>query len=391
MDIRNSERADAQRSKQRRLPNFEFWSLFFVILLLVGCAVPGQPTPPSPPVPEPVGDLVARQQGDGVRLTFTLPDRAVTGDRLVQPPAVEILRGSLKPNGSPDKKSFRVVYTIPGALIDTYSVGNRIQFTDPVAPEETRAHPGATLAYRVRTRASRKRASADSNTVTARVFPVPERIASLKATVTESAIELSWPAPVVTSGGAPLGSVSGYHVYRGEIDPSSSEAAARDLTQAKWKSPLLLLARAPVNSYRDALFDFGKTYVYVVRSVIVADGAPLESDDSVPAVVTPRDIFPPAAPQNVVASVLTPPKGAPEADLSWSINLETDLAGYRVYRSEQQNTRGQLLTSDLLLAPAYRDMSVQPGHCYWYTVTAVDRAGNESAPSAPAVAVLTQP
>ena len=73
-------------------------------------------------------------------------------------------------------------------------------------------------------------------------------------------------------------------------------------------------------------------------------------------------------------------------DLSWSINLETDLAGYRVYRSEQQDTRGALITPDLLLAPAYRDTSVEPGHRYWYSVTAVDRAGNESDASA-AVAV----
>jgi len=43
----------------------------------------------------------------------------------------------------------------------------------------------------------------------------------------------------------------------------------------------------------------------------------------------------------------------------------------------------------LLPAPVYRDMSVQPGYRYWYSVTAVDRAGNESTPSADS-ADLTQ-
>jgi fibronectin type 3 domain-containing protein len=88
-----------------------------------------------------------------------------------------------------------------------------------------------------------------------------------------------------------------------------------------------------------------------------------------------------------VAAVLsgaTP--GSVLVDLSWSINLETDLAGYRVYRSEQQDTRGVLITPELLLAPAYRDTSVESGHRYWYSVTAVDRAGNESEAGA-AVAV----
>jgi fibronectin type 3 domain-containing protein len=78
-------------------------------------------------------------------------------------------------------------------------------------------------------------------------------------------------------------------------------------------------------------------------------------------------------------------------ELSWSINLETDLAGYRVYRSEQEGIRGRPVNPDLLPTPAVRDTSVEPGHRYWYTVTAVDRAGNESPPGAPAVVEVTQP
>jgi fibronectin type 3 domain-containing protein len=78
-------------------------------------------------------------------------------------------------------------------------------------------------------------------------------------------------------------------------------------------------------------------------------------------------------------------------ELSWSINTETDLAGYRVYRSEQQDTPGKLVTTDLLLSPVYRDTSVQFGHTYWYSVTAVDRSGNESEHSAPVAAEVAQP
>lgn len=363
-----------------------------VLLFLASCGAPGEPTPPSPPVPAAVTDLSAQQAGDAVQLTFTLPGKTITGDKLAEPPAVEILRGALKPDGTADSSSFRVVYTIPGSLMDTYAAEGHVRFADSVPPEETRAHPGATLAYRVRTRASRKRASADSNTVTVRVYPVPERIASLQAGVTEPAIELSWPAPMRTSGGDPLPGVSGYHIYRGELDPSSADAASKDLTQAKWISLLTLLAPSPTTSYRDTFFDFGKTYLYVIRSVILAGGSALESSDSASVIVTPRDVFPPAAPQGLVAAVL--PGAAPgslEVDLSWSINLETDLAGCRVYRSEQQGTRGQLLTPELLPTPSYRDTSVLLGHRYWYSVTAVDRAGNESDPSAPADTGVTQP
>ncbi|HWZ99039.1 MAG TPA: hypothetical protein VN025_14870 [Candidatus Dormibacteraeota bacterium] len=379
MENRKAERVQARRLTARI--DYAFYLALPALLFCVSCGAPGEPTPPSPPIPTAISDLAVRQSGDGALLTLTLPTRTVTNERLTEPPAVEIFRGALKPDGKPDNKSFQLVYTLPGALLDTYTTEKHIQFKDPIAPEETRAHPGATFAYRVRTRAAKKKDSADSNTVQVKIFPVPEKISALEAKVTEPAIELNWGGPKRTSGGAELGQLTGYRVFRGEIDPSSADATANDISQAKWKTPLTLLAPAPENSYHDTLFEFGKTYVYVVRAVALAGDGPVESDDSAPVVVTPRDTFPPAAPQNLVAAVTTPPGGAPAVDISWSINLETDLAGYRVYRSDKQDARGQLLTTDLLPAPAYRDMSVQPGHRYWYTVTAVDRAGNESAPT----------
>ena len=380
------------KPKSTRRPRFQFCLLFFVLLLAGGCGAPGEPTPPAPAVLVAINDLAAQQTGEAVQLTFTMPSKTVSGERLTGAPAVEILRGGLKADGSPDAKSFRVVETIPGALVVEYRAADKVEIINRVSPEELRAYPGGTIAYRVRTRASRRRASGDSNTVTVRIRPVPERITAVHADITEPAIELSWSAPTRTSAGEPLPAISEYHVYRGEIDPASAGAAANDLPQAKWKSPLTLLGSATSTSYRDTAFDFGKTYLYTVRTVIPGDGATIESGDSVPAIVTPRDIFPPAVPLGLVAAVIVgSPTNAPEVDLSWSSNVETDLAGYHVYRSEQQDTPGQLVTPDLLLSPAYRDTSVQPGHRYWYSVTAVDRSGNESAPSAPVAAEVAQP
>ena len=378
--------------KHAGFASFVFRVTSLAFLLVAGCGAPGEPTPPAPPIPSAIADLSARQAGDGVQLIFTLPSRTVTGDRLASPPAVEIVRGTPKPDGSPDAKSLRVVYTIPGSLVANYIAEGHVKFVDPVAPAETRAHPGGTLVYVIRTRASQKRASGDSNAVSVRMYPVPAPIANLETRVTESAIELNWAVPTLTSGGDPLSAFSGYRIYRGELDAASAEAAATDLSKAKWKSPLSLLAPSDENAYRDTLFDFGETYVYLVRSIVFVDGNALESSDSAVAIVSPRDTFPPAAPQNLVAAVLS--GAAPDSvlvDLSWSINLETDLAGYRVYRSEHQDTRGGLITADLLLAPAYRDTSVKPGKRYWYSVTAVDRAGNESEASAAVVVDVAKP
>ena len=69
-------------------------------------------------------------------------------------------------------------------------------------------------------------------------------------------------------------------------------------------------------------------------------------------------------------------------ELSWAIAPEHDVAGYNVYRSEAGGEAGKRQNVDLLPTPAFRDMNVAPGKTYYYTVTAVDRAQNESAPSA---------
>ena len=378
-------------SHQSRLSPI-FFFLISIFLVGGGCGAPGEPVPPSPPVPVAVSDLAAHQSGDGVELVFGLPAKSISGEKLLAVPAAEIVRGSLKANGAADSKSFRVVYTIPSALVGNYLSAGHVHFTDPISSDETKAHPGATYAYLVRTRLLKKRASADSNVVTARVFPVPQPISSVQFQVTETAVNLTWPAPTQTSAGDPLSAVSGYRVYRGEIDPHAPAPTSKDLSATHWIAPLALLGPSTTTSFSDTQFDFGKTYAYFVRSVITVQGNEIESGDSEPVTVTPLDTFPPAAPQGLVAAVL--PGATPTTfvvDLSWSINVETDLAGYRVYRTEQEGARGQLITPDLLPVPAVRDSSVMPGHRYWYTVTAVDRAGNESAHSNPVAVDIAQP
>ncbi len=353
-------------------------------LALLGCAAPGEPTPPRPPVPEAIADMAARQAGDGVLLTFALPRKSVEGQPLAEPPAVEIYRGFLPAGAAPGKLSTPLVYTIPSALVDTYVTQGQVRFLDPLRPEELAGHAGEQVIYMVRTRASKRRASADSNVAALRVYPPPEPISDLRAEVTETAIELSWSSPQRTSAGAPLESLAGYRVYRAEVEPGTEAAAAQDLAKAKLKTPLELLAPAPSTAFRDAQFEFGHTYVYAVRSVAQYGSDSVESADSQPVGVTPRDVFPPAAPKGLEVIYVPGTAGAAaHLELSWDINTETDLAGYYVYRSEQSDTPGERLTRELLLAPVFRDMSVVTGRRYTYWVSAVDGAGNESPLSAP--------
>jgi len=355
-------------------------------LFAAGCGAPGEPTPPSPPIPIPVSDLKGVQVGDAVLLTFTLPTKSTLGLRLNEIPTLEVWRGSLRPDGTPDPRTFHLVDTVPAAILKRYVQNGMVSFPDPVQPDELRTRTGETALYRVRTRVSERKSSTDSNQISLDLYPVPQRIENLAPLVTEKSIQLTWSAPTSTSAGAQLPPIEEYHVYRGELDPTSAADAVQDLHAAVWKFPLLQIGTTTTTEYQDSSFDFDKTYAYVVRSVIREGGSLLESGDSLTAILTPKDTFPPVAPENVVAAVLPgSAAGSSVIDLSWSINLETDLAGYRVYRSESDNVRGQLLTPDLLLTPTFRDTTVASTRRYWYSVTAVDRAGNESATSSVAL------
>ena len=367
-------RASVSQSPSRKFRHGAACALLlaFACVAGAGCGAPGEPSPPKPVVPQAVADLGARQQGSAVILTFTLPARSTSNENLNGLPTVEIYRGTLAAGESAKKASTHLIYTIPAALVDTYLAGGHFEFHDPFHDEDLARQSGATMLYMVRTSAARRHDSADSNVAETLIYAVPPAPAGLEATVTEHAIELVWQAPAASAA------IAGYRVYRGELDPSSP-VGETDLEKMKFLLPLALAGPASGTSFDDPQFDFDKTYVYVVHSVAQYGAAAVESDDSAPAIVTPRDIFPPAAPLGLEAIFVPATANAlADVELSWEISPESDLAGYNVYRSEQPGTRGSKLNLQLLLSPAFRDIQVAPGGHYFYSVSAVDRAGNES-------------
>jgi hypothetical protein len=368
-----------------------FLAALLMCVCITACGAPGVPTPPRPVLPKPVTDLAARQQGSAVILTFTLPKKSDENETLAEPPAIEIFRGE-RAAGAAAKMTTQLIYTVPSTLVDTYIKEGLIEFRDPLKPASLH---GQDIVYMVRTRASTKRASADSNVVSVRTLPVPPAPTVFHVTaLKENAIELAWTAPRAESNG---GGIAGYRVYRGELaaDAPAPTSENSDVSKSKLSVPIALLGPAAGNSFRDSDFSFGTTYVYVVRSVADEQGQPVESSDSAPLILTPKDTFPPAAPQRLIAVPLPGENQATGAaagyiELSWAINQEPDLQGYWVYRSEQPDTPGQRINTNLLLTPTFRDITAVQGKQYTYRVTAVDRSGNESSFSSPVTAAVPQ-
>lgn len=353
--------------------------------LVAGCAAPGDPSPRRPVVPEAVTDLKAHQSGNAIGLTFTLPTRSVDREALEQPPAIEIYRAALGPGAAPDRKTaWRLVFTIPSEQVDTYRKEDHIEFSDPLTSGNFAGPPGSSFAYKVRARAARARASADSNIVVAQVYPPPDAPHAVKATVREELIEITWTAPS-SAGEAPP--VQAYRVYRAEVEtPPQNQMYPARLQE---KTPQALLGETRSTEFQDKNFAFDHTYVYSVRSVAQYGGTLVESDEppASTAIVTPRDVFPPAAPTGLeVAVIPATGQSAAYVELSWAISPEGDLQGYSVYRSNLEDTSVERISTEILLSPRFRDNSVLPGSRYYYRVSAVDRTGNES-PKSSAVGV----
>lgn len=347
-------------------------------VLLAGCAAPGDPTPRRPIVPTAVSDLSARQEGGEIVLTFTLPDHSTDREPLAEQPSVEVFRAELAPGSKPDSKSaWRMAYEIPAGRLDVYLKNKKIEFRDPLAPAELGKADGFPIAYMVRTREVRARASGDSNYLLERAFSPPSVPGGGIGKVTEQAIVLTWGESSAPAGGV----FAGYRIYGTELE-SGEKQLSPGLAQSNLKGPLQMVGTSPSTEYRDKHFEFGVTYLYTVRSVAAFGADQVESGDSPSITVEARDVFPPGAPVGLEAAVLpaTPQAGA-YVELSWAISPESDAAGYRIYRSDVESEAGSRLNRELLPSPAFRDISVVSGKKYFYTVTAVDQAGNESARS----------
>jgi len=171
---------------------------------------------------------------------------------------------------------------------------------------------------------------------------------------------LTWSAPAETISGQPATNLSAYRIYRSPTGKLGSFQIRGEVSGLE---------------YRDVGFEFGQTYIYKVTAVAKQDGSVAESEESQTVDITPRDVFPPAVPRGLSAVYTTD-----AVELIWTANSETALAGYNVYRREDGGAP-QKINQKILGTPIVRDTSVAAGRKYFYRVTALDLANNESAPS----------
>lgn len=337
------------------------------------CATIGPPQPPSLQLPKPPTDLRATRKGGKVLLTWTIPQLTTDRQGVRELGGTRICRGL--------EKVLTVCTTpvgeaaAPQDLAEIRKTTGRkatASYTDALPGELGRDNPLGFVTYAVAVCNAGRRSAGLSNQVRVPLVPTLPPPQGFSARVTGDGVVLAWTEyPLLLVDQQPARYF--YRVYR---------------RQEGSQQPVLVgqlpVAADPHPSLVDQSFEWEKTYYYRASalSVIAQAGGPeiqVDGDDTPEVQVFAHDVFPPAAPGGLQA-VFSGPGQEPFIDLIWAPVSDVDLAGYNVYRGEEGKTP-EKLNAEPLKAPAYRDQNVASRKEYFYSVSAVDMRGNESARS----------
>jgi hypothetical protein len=98
-------------------------------------------------------------------------------------------------------------------------------------------------------------------------------------------------------------------------------------------------------------------------------------EKNAPVVTGLGDTTPPASPSNLN---VTSPGTSGNLVITWDPNTESDLAGYRIYRSNTSGSGYIEVGTVSKLVTSFTDTGLEDGKTYYYVITALDSSGNES-------------
>lgn len=356
-------------------------ALLLASVAAAGCGRKGPPLAPIVRVPAPIDDITVRRVSGDAYVTFTVPAQNVDASTPADLIRVDVfaLTAPAPPARSDFLRDAARIASIPVAAAGpdepgsagpaapadrpTVSQGALVTVRDLVAsPAGTvQAAPGSPstpnryyLAVGV---SDRDRSNPAGRLAAVPAGPAPEPPQTLSASHTADAIRLAW--------NEVPGALS-YNVYRDDPLPAAAAGEAHGPGT---------LAPAPLNDapisgrlFSEPLVEFGRERCYRVRSVAAPDGsAPVESDASPRACVTPEDRFPPAAPTELVAVA-----GPDGIAIRWAPSRDADLGGYLVLRGTPADVTLLPVTGTPVVETQYLDRDVVPGTRYVYAVVAVD-------------------
>jgi hypothetical protein len=343
-------------------------------VVMTGCANPGPPSPPSLELPRPVADLHATRKGDRVYLGWSVPNLTIDRQSVRHMGPTRICRStSAAITNCNDGVGEIPASQFPVNPPETKKSKEKppkveASFTDTLPASLLRPDPSALITYAVSVYNSHNRTAGLSNQVQVPAVPTFSPPQNFRGQVTAAGMILTWDALA-----APPQAPGLSYVIR--IDRRAEDAKASAIA-----------GEVPIEAttFTDHGFTWEKRYIYHMTVVTLlaqaGKGETSVEGENTPAVeVFAHDIFPPAVPSGLQA-VATGVGQQPGIDLVWAPDTESDLAGYNIFR-HQEGAEPVKINSDPVKTPSFRDSGVASGHTYFYSVSAVDVRGNESARS----------
>ena len=338
--------------------SFTAATVILLITLLPGCGRKSSLIPPQRLVPERINDLSYVLDENSVTLGWSYPAKMENGDSLQAIEYFEIYRAVI-----PEKE---------------YCPGCPVRYEDPVeieggslpppgarsgAYKETNLQNGYRYLYKVRSRAGGWYASSDSNVVTFVRGVPPKAPRSLQTRAGDRSLALSWEPVQETIEGKVLEQPAWYRVYRRSGNDDFSVAGGP--------------VQEPV--FTDEGLINARPYSYKVRALAAYGGDTLQPGSASQEISgVPRDLIPPPQPQHLVAVAI--PEGV---KLFWQAVAGDDLAGYRIYRRQEESGTAELIAEVGPDRNDYIDRAKGEGRKLFYSVTSFDTAqpANESLPA----------
>lgn len=357
------------------------------LMWLMGCASIGAPLPASLELPKPPTDLRAARKGNKVTLTWSVPTRTTDRQSVRHLGKTQICRtldstldSTLKECGTP------AGYAAPPA---NYSVKKNssapkttARFVDTPTSAIEQASPTSFATYAVEALNTANRGAGISNQVRVSLVPTLPPFTDFAARASARGIVISWLCPPRPQRNVGIKYL--FRIYRhSESSASETRIAELDVTECAAGGGAMGNDKV-ITSFLDQTFEWEHTYFYrgAVVSTVETEGKPtveVEGDDTLEVRVYADDVFPPAVPTGLQA-VFSGPGQQAFIDLIWTPVPDADLGGYEVYRREE-GTDAVKLNAEPVKTPAFRDMQVEAGKTYFYSVSSVDLRGNESARS----------
>jgi fibronectin type 3 domain-containing protein len=288
----------------------------------------GDPLPPFIRVPEAVKDLSATQSGNSIVLTWTNPAQNIDGSA-----ATNLAHVQIRSNRG------------PVATVNAGAAGKPQSYPMPVGQPD-----GEERRFTLVVDTTQGKLSAVSNSASVSPVQVPGSVTRLRAYADQRKVIVEWDRPLEHPELA-----DAYVVTR--TDPPDMPETVSD------------------TRYVDLQYQPGKMFTYQVTPIRRVSGVAVAGVGSESYTVMIEDKAPPKAPAGLDLI-----KSDKEAILTWDPNSETDLAGYRVYRSERAGGPFTLVSGRLITTNLFSDTGYKPG--FYYSVSAEDEFGNESPKSA---------